>query len=131
MSRRAAVLRGGSHNDVLHASHNFVVDVVGGRHDASAGIDCEQSARVVVQRVGDHVGCCVKVFAECRDTHCAANDDVFINVVGSAVSVYNGCDVEFIKIVHCDGVRLRGCAVVGGCCSHNDVQAGTNGFEVD
>ena len=131
MSRRAAVLRGSSHNDVLQTSDRFVVDVVSGRHDASAGIDCEQSARVVVQRVGDHIGCCVQVFAERRDAHCAANHDIFIDVVSGTVSVHNGCDVEFIKIVHCDGVRLGGCAVVGGCCSHNDVQAGTNGFEVD
>ena len=113
---------GRSHRDRV-AGGRLVVQAAVDRHDAGRGVDGKQTARVVVQDVGNRVGGGVRIAGQARHADRGTDRGVFSHRIGRGVGVGDGAHVELVDVVDRDGEHLVGERTVGRGGAHRDVVA--------
>ena len=80
----------------------FSIDHDRSRNDTRVGVDLEQSARVAGQAIRDCVGRRIEIKCIGSDPNDRSNGDVFVDFIGSCISVGWCGDVEFVRIDDCN-----------------------------
>ena len=83
------------------AAGRLVVEAAGDGHHARVGVDREQPAGIVIQRVADRVRG-IGIGRQAGDTHHGARRRILGNGVGTGIGVGHGPGVEFVDVTHGD-----------------------------